>query len=122
MGAFVAAAKNTMLDALTVDRLSLHSGDPGADGLSNELSGGTPAYARKACVYAAASGGERLLNADVTFDVPASTSVQYVGKWNYNGGTMIFHGSDQVTTETYGAQGQYIVKATTSKLSLTDPA
>jgi hypothetical protein len=122
MGAFVAAAKNTMLDALTVDRLSLHSGAPGTDGLSNELSGGTPAYARKACVYAAASGGERLLNADVTFDVPASTSVQYVGKWNYNNGTMIFHGSDQVTTESYGAQGQYIVKATTSKLSLTDPA
>jgi hypothetical protein len=48
--------------------------------------------------------------------------VQYVGKWNYNNGTMIFHGSDQVTTESYGAQGQYIVKATTSKLSLTDPA
>lgn len=122
MGVFVAAAKNTMLDALTVDRLSLHTGDPGTSGTANEVSGGTPAYARKACVYAAASGGERLLNADVTFDIPGSTSVQYVGKWNYNGGTMIFHGSDHVTTETFGAQGQYIVKATTSKIALTDPA
>jgi len=120
MGAFVAAAKATMLDALTVDRLSLHSGDPGSAGTSNELTGGSPAYARKTCVYDAASAGERLLNANVTFDVPAGVSVMYVGKWNYNGGTMIFHGSDQVTTEAYGAQGQYIVTATTSKLSLTD--
>jgi len=120
MGAFVAAAKATMLDALTVDRLSLHSGDPGSAGTANELTGGSPAYARKACVYNAASSGERVLSADVTFDVPGSVSVMYVGKWNYNGGSMIFHGSDQVTTEAYGDQGQYIVKTTTSKLSLTD--
>jgi hypothetical protein len=121
MGNFVAAAKNAMLGALVVDRLSLHSGDPGVAGTANELSGGSPAYARKTCTYGAASGGERLLSTDVTFDVPAAGSVQYVGKWNYNGGTMIFHGSDQVTTENYAAQGQYIVKATTSKLALTDP-
>ena len=122
MGVFVAAAKNTMLDALTVDRLSLHSGDPGSAGTANEISGGSPAYARKACTYDAARGALRRLNASVTFDVPASASVQYVGKWDYNGGTMVFHGSDQVTTESYGAQGSYIVTGTTSKLSLTDPA
>lgn len=122
MGAFTTAVKNTMLNSVTVDRLSLHSGNPGADGTANELAGGTPAYARQSCVFNAASGSERLLNADVTFDVPASASVQYVGQWDYNGGTMVFKGSDQVTTETYGAQGQYIVTATTSKLSLTDPA
>jgi hypothetical protein len=121
MGTFVAAAKNTMLNTLTIDRLSLHSGDPGVSGTSNELTGGTPAYARKAAVYNAASGGERLLSASVTFDVPAGASVQYVGKWDYNGGTMVFHGSDQVTTEAFGAQGQYTVTATTSKVSLTDP-
>lgn len=122
MGAFVAASKNTMLDALTVDRLSLHSGDPGSAGLSNELTGGTPAYARKTCVFNAAASGERLLNANVTFDVPAGATVAYVGHWNYNGGAMIFIGSDPVTNETYGAQGQYIVTGTTSKLALTDPA
>ncbi len=57
MGQFVAAAKNAMLDALTVDRLSLHNGVPGTDGLSNEISGGSPAYARKAAVYDAAASG-----------------------------------------------------------------
>lgn len=117
MGDFVNAAKNTMLDSLTVDRLSLHSGDPGVDGLSNELSGGSPAYARQSCVFNAAASGERLLNANVTFDVPAST-VAYVGFWDYNGGSMVFHGSDPVTNEVFAAQGQYIVTATTSKLDI----
>jgi hypothetical protein len=120
MGAFVDAAKNTMLDSLTVDRLSLHSGDPGTSGTANELSGGSPAYARQSCTYAAAATGSRALSSDVTFDVPAAASVQYVGKWDYNGGTMVFHGADQVTTEAYGAQGEYVVKATTSTLTLTD--
>lgn len=120
MGSFVTSAKNGMLDALTVDRISLHTGDPGAAGTSNEVTGGVPAYARTACVYDAAASSERLLNADVTLNVPAATSISYVGKWNYNGGSMIFIGSDVVTTEVFAAQGQYVVLATTSKLTLTD--
>jgi len=115
MGSFVTTSKNIMLDSLTVDFMSLHTDDPGVDGLSNEVTGGSPAYARKACVYDAASSSDRLLNADVTFDVPA-TSVAYVGKWN----SSTFIGSDIVTTEVFAAQGQYKVRATTSKLSLTD--
>lgn len=119
MGDFSTTAKNTMLDSLTVDRLSLHSADPGASGTANELTGGTPAYARQTCLYDAAASGERALNADVTFDVPAST-VAYVGKWNYNGGTMIFQGADAVTSETFASQGEYIVSGTTSKLAVTN--
>ena len=121
MGTFATAAKNSMLDALTVDRLSLHTGDPGAAGTSNEVSGGTPAYDRKAATVAAASSGERALSSSVTFDVPACT-VTHVGFWDYNAGTMVFHGSDPVTNEVFAAQGQYVVTATTTKLSLTDPA
>lgn len=117
MGNFSAGAKITMLDALTVDRLSLHTGDPGANGTANEVDGGS--YARQECVYSAASNGERLLNADVTFDVPAGT-VAWVAKWNFNAGTPIFIGADDVTDEVFAAPGQYVVKATTSKLSLTD--
>ncbi|MBU0967319.1 MAG: hypothetical protein KKA54_13170 [Proteobacteria bacterium] len=77
MGSFVNAAKNTMLDALTVAYASLHNGDPGATG-TNEVTGGSPAYARKAVTFNAAAAGARALNADVTFDVPACT-VMYVG-------------------------------------------
>jgi hypothetical protein len=120
MGNFSTTAKNSMLDALTVDRLSLHTGDPGVDGTANEVAGGSPAYARVACTFVAAASGERLLNTTVTFDVPASTSVAYVGWWDYNAGSMIFHGSDIVTTEAFAAQGKYEVTATTTKLSITD--
>jgi hypothetical protein len=116
MGAFVAAAKNTMLDGLTVTYMSLHTGDPSTTG-ANEVTGGSPAYARKACTFNAASSGSRALNADVTFDVPACT-VAYVGYWSAVDGT--FLGSDQVTSEVFAAQGQYIVTASGTTLSLTD--
>ena len=86
---FVTAAKNTMLDALTVDRISLHNGHPGTDGLSNELSGGS--YARQTCVLNAAAGGTRSLNADVAVPVPADTVIA-IGFWDNNGGSMVFHG------------------------------
>lgn len=72
--------KNKMLDAETFDSASLHTAFPGVTGAS-EVSGGAPAYARKAIVTNAASGGQRLLNAAVTFDVPAST-IRWVGFWN----------------------------------------
>lgn len=86
---FVDPAKNTMLDALTIDLLSLHTAHPGSDGLSNEVSGGSPAYARQAAVVNAAASGERSLNADVEFDVPATT-VAVIGFWDAAGPT--FHG------------------------------
>ena len=87
---FVDAAKDTMLDALVIDLLSLHTGHPGTDGLSNEVSGGSPAYARQVSVVNAASGGTRSLNADETFDVPAVT-VQVVGFWQ-DAAPDVFHG------------------------------
>jgi hypothetical protein len=87
---FVDAAKNTMLDSLTIDLLSLHDDHPGSDGLSNELTGGSPAYARETAVVDAATGGTRALNADVEFDVPAST-VAVIGFWE-DDTTDVFHG------------------------------
>lgn len=72
--------KNAMLDGQTINTASLHSAFPGTTG-ANEISGGTPAYARKAITVAAASGGQRLLSSGVTFDVPAST-VRWIGYWN----------------------------------------
>lgn len=119
MGDFTVAAKNDMLDGLTVDRLSLHTDDPGVDGTANEVTGGSPAYARKACVYSAAASGERLLSGDVTFDVPAG-AINYVGKWDYNGGSMVFQGADQVTFTSFSAQDTYVVAETVSKLTLAD--
>lgn len=73
------AAKNTMLNALSVDQTSLHTTFPGLTG-AGELSGGTPAYARKTVVFGAAAGGSRALTAAVTFDVPPTT-VRWFGFW-----------------------------------------
>lgn len=73
-------AINALLGGLTITNASLHSGFPGATG-ANEVSGGSPAYARKGVTFGAASGGFRSLSAAVTFDVPATT-VRWVGYWN----------------------------------------
>lgn len=79
MGYFVTSAKNTMLDALAFDAVSLHTAYPGTTG-SNEVTGGAPAYARKTPTVGAASGASRSLSASVVFDVPAS-SIRWVGFW-----------------------------------------
>lgn len=87
--------------------MSLHSANPGPTG-TNELVGGSPAYARKAVTWTGAVTGVTNLNGDKTFDVPAGATVAYVGLWSaLTGGT--FYGSDDVTSEVYAAQGTYVV-------------
>jgi len=91
------AGKNLMLDALNavnpttpITHASLHDDIPDDTG-SNEISGGTPAYARQAIDFDAAAGGSMAKNAtDPVFDVPASTDVFYVGFWSaVSGGTFL---------------------------------
>lgn len=77
---YPSATLDTMLNALTFTLASLHTAFPGTTGL-NEVTGGAPAYAKKAITINASSGGSRALNAGVTFDVPATT-VRWVGFWN----------------------------------------
>lgn len=80
MTTIATATKNAMLNGETFNSASLHTAFPGVTG-ANEVAGGAPAYARKAITVNAASGGQRLLNAGVTFDVPAAT-IRWVGFWN----------------------------------------
>lgn len=75
-----AVTKDNMLNGQTFTQASLHTDFPATTG-ANEVTGGTPAYARKTIVINASSGGTRLLNAAVTFDVPACT-VKWIGFWN----------------------------------------
>ncbi len=49
---------------------------------ANELSGGSPAYARKALTWAAASGRSKATSAGVTFDVPAGAAPAWIGFWD----------------------------------------
>lgn len=113
---FTTSAKNTMLGSIAPTHVSLHSADPGQTGTS-ELTGG--AYARVAGTFNAAAAGARALNEDVTLNVPASTTVAFVGYWTaITGGT--FLGSFDVVNEVYASAGTYVVTATGTSLSIAD--
>lgn len=103
---------NAAVDAATtlLAFASLHSANPGGTG-TNELTGGSPAYARKAVVYDPATGGIGALDAALEFDIPSGSTVAYVGFWSaVSGGT--WRGSDQLSAaETYTGQGVYRLTA-----------
>ena len=85
---FTEAAKNAMLNAEPSTHLSLHSAWSATG--ANELTGGSPAYARQAATWDAAVGAERALSAVVEFDVPAATTVAWVGRRTaITGGTFL---------------------------------
>jgi len=85
--------------------VSLHNNDP-ADNGANEISGGSPAYARKAITWNPAAAGSMDDSNVPVFDVPAATTVKYVGFWSLvTGGT--FYGAAAVTNEVFAAQGTY---------------
>lgn len=77
--------KNAMLDSAVAGApgtalfLGLHTtlGQTGT-----EVTGGSPAYARKAITWNAASAPDKTIVAAVTFDVPAGTTVRNVGLWS----------------------------------------
>lgn len=108
MPGFTTAQKNTWLDGLGIDAISLHSADPGQNG-ANEIAGGAPAYARKVPAWNAAANGQKTLNGALTFDVPAGATVAHVGFWA--GAT--FKGSSDVTDEAYTGQGTFTVNSAT---------
>lgn len=56
---------------------SLHTADPGTTGAS-EVTGGSPAYARKALAWSAGTV-DGVVTISVTFDVPAGTTVTHAG-------------------------------------------
>jgi hypothetical protein len=108
MAGIVAAGANRMLDGLTggVGYVSLHTADPGSTGTS-EVTGGSPAYARKAITWTAASASATSNSAQIVFDVPTSTTIRYLGYWSAStSGT--FYGSRILdTAQTFSSQGTY---------------
>lgn len=88
--------KNLMLDTLDeslatgADFGSLHTAYSTTG--TNEVTGGSPAYARAALVWAAASSGAKALAATLpTWNVPPSTTVAWWGGWDAStSGTFLF--------------------------------
>lgn len=77
--ALTTAAKNTALDALTFNKMSLHTGDPSEAGTANEVTGN--GYARQTVAFSAAANGTRSLNGTLQFDAGAGTYTHYA-LWN----------------------------------------
>lgn len=116
---FMTTAKNSMLTHISglIDDVSLHSADPGTTG-TNELIGGSPAYARKTPTWDTAASGEMALDADIEFDIPASSTVAWVGFWD---GATFMGKAELSASEAYASQGTYTL-TTSTKLTITDPA
>ena len=116
---FENACLNTMRNvahaAIAQTYASLHTADPSTTG-ANEVTGGSPAYARKAVNFNAASAGSMGSSNAPVFDVPAGTTVAYVGYWDAStSGNFI--GAAAVTSEVFASQGTYTL--TSSTLDLT---
>jgi hypothetical protein len=83
---FSTAAKNLMLDALDesvgtgAKFWSTHSAYSTTG--TNESTGGSPAYARKAATWAAASGGSKASTGGATFDQAPGSTVAWIGRWD----------------------------------------
>lgn len=117
MGASV-GARNAMLDSQTLDRVRLHSGDPGSAGTNNTIA----AFGLTAATFGAASSGARALSSDVAFTGGgAGQSVTWASVWDNNGGSPVYKWSIQITSGDVAANasGEYTLKATTTTVTLT---
>ena len=91
---------------------ALFTADPGTgDAATGEVTGGSPAYARKSMTWGAASSGA--ITGTATFDVPSGITVAYFGVTNTNvAGAATVRDSAAVTSQAFASQGQYTVTAT----------
>lgn len=92
---------------------ALFSADPGTAGAATgEISGGTPAYARKNMGFGAAANSATTSAATV-FDVPNGATVAYFGVTTAGvAGTADVQDSVAVTSQPFTSQGTYTVTAT----------
>ena len=110
----ITAEKNSLATKYGVDAVAgaIFTADPGTSGsATGEVTGGTPAYARKTISWGAASGG--VITGSVTFDVPAGTTVTYAAVCGSAvAGTADLKDKVAVTSQNFATQGQYTVTFT----------
>jgi hypothetical protein len=112
MAGLTNSGKNALLDGFVAGAgyASLHTSDPGTNGTA-EVTGGSPAYARKAITWGSPASGEVTSAAGITFDVPGTTTISYLGYWTAaTSGT--FLGSRALDTpQTFATQGTYTISS-----------
>jgi hypothetical protein len=100
------AMKNILSDAYkaAATHASLHTTGFSAATGSNEISGGSPAYARKANSWSASANG--VTSSTVTFDVASGVTVIGAGVWSaITAGT--YYDGATVTSQAFSSQGTY---------------
>jgi hypothetical protein len=86
------------------------------DDTGTELTGGSPAYARKAVTWTDSADGVSRPSADLTFDVPAGASVaSWRGYSASSSGTD--YGGEDLTQEDYAGQGTYKLLAASTSIT-----
>lgn len=106
------AQKNNLATAYgaAATHAALFTADPGSTGtVVGEVTGGSPAYARKAITWGAPSGG--VVTAQVTFDVPAGATVTHAGVCSASSGATLLDKA-AVTSQAFATQGQYVLTLT----------
>lgn len=89
---------------------TLFTADPGTSGsVTGEVTGGSPAFARKALSWGAPANG--VITASATFDVPAGTTVTFAGVCSASSGANLLD-RVAVTSQAFGTQGTYTVTFT----------
>lgn len=99
--------RNTLVTAYTGAALygALYTTAPGGSA-GTEVTGGSPAYARKSLSWSAASAGSSTVT--VTFDVPASTTVVGAGVHTaVTAGTYL--DGQSITSQAFATQGTFQV-------------
>jgi hypothetical protein len=114
MAIAVLAQRNALADAYGVaaPHGAIFTADPGTSGTATgEVTGGSPAYARKAMSWGAASASA--ITGAPVFDVPASTTVTFFGVCSSNvAGAATVRDKVAVTSQAFASQGTYTVTAT----------
>lgn len=82
--AFTTTVKNTMLDAIPVGHMKLHSADPGVSGVTAQIAG-----AAVDVVYAAAVANSRSVDSAFEISVGAGSDVQWFSLWTTGGATYL---------------------------------
>lgn len=103
--------KNTLADAYkgAISHIGLATTAPGSS-RGTEVTGGSPAYARKAANWGSSSGGV-VVAAPAAHDVPSGTTVVGVNMENaVTAGT--YQDGASVTSQAFASQGTYQVTAT----------
>ena len=114
---FTPAAREIAAQAIATDadRISMHTADPGETG-ADEVTGGTPAYARKTTVWAGGVADGNVPGSAVTHDIPAGTTIRFWGLWTAAG---VFRGGFPLPiAEAFGGQGQNTFTPTISAADL----